>query len=225
MNKSENLTILVVDDHPFTSDAYISMISKAKDKDNYTFIKATTCEIAFTHLEANSVKGKTINMALVDINLPPFEEKNIQSGIDLAAQIREKFPLCKIIMLTMHSEHLILNRVYKNINPEGFISKNDIDFTTFPALFFKIKNGENYYSPTITKSLQSLIHNTLNWDEFDTQIIFLLEKGVQTKNMPNHIDLALSTIEKRKANIKSQLANQKITDEELISICKMLNFI
>ena len=69
------------------------------------------------------------------------------------------------------------------------------------------------------------MHNTVNWDEFDTQIILLLEKGIQTKNMPDYIDLALSTIEKRKASIKRQLGNQKITDEELISTCKTLKLI
>lgn len=225
MNKLENLTVLVVDDHPFTSDAYINLISKAKENSNYTFVKATNCEVAFKNIESLFIKGKTLDIALVDINLPPYEEEKILTGIDLAIHIRTKFPLCKIIMLTMHSEHLILNRVLKSVNPEGFISKNDIDFSTFPDIFFKIKNNENYFSPTITQSIHELMHNTVNWDEFDTQIILLLEKGIQTKNMPDYIDLALSTIEKRKASIKRQLGNQKITDEELISICKKLKLI
>lgn len=221
----KNLTILVVDDHPFTSDAYINLISKAKDSNSYTFLKATNCEAAFHIIESNALEGKTIDLTLMDINLPPFEAQKILSGSDLALIIRNKFPECKIIMLTMHSEHLILNKVLKTINPEGFISKNDIDFSTFPEIFFKIKNGQNYFSPTITKSLQALVNNTLGWDEFDTQIILLLDKGIQTKNIPNHIDLSLSAIEKRKANIKRELANQKISDQELINICKTLKLI
>jgi DNA-binding NarL/FixJ family response regulator len=225
MNKFKNLTVLVVDDHPFTSDAYINLISKNEDNCNYSFIKATNCEMAFKSIESIFIKEKTLNLALVDINLPPYPEEKILTGIDLAILIRAKFPKCKIIMLTMHSEHLILNRVFKSVNPEGFISKNDIDFSTFPDIFHKIKSGINYFSPTINNSLQELIHNTVNWDEYDTQIILLLEKGVLTKNMPNYIDLALSTIEKRKASIKRQLGTQKTTDEELISICKKLNLI
>jgi DNA-binding NarL/FixJ family response regulator len=225
MKKSKNLTVLVVDDHPFTSDAYINMILKASDENKYTFSKATNCEIAHMNIEAILSKRKNLDIALVDINLPPYEEGRILSGIDLAVFIRTKFPLCKIIMLTMHSEHLILNRVLKAVNPEGFISKNDIDFSTFPDIFFKIKSGVNYFSPTISNALQEYIHRTINWDDYDSQIILLLEKGIQTKNMPNYIDLALSTIEKRKASIKRQLGNQKITDEELISTCKKLKLI
>ena len=225
MKKSKNLTVLVVDDHPFTSDAYINLISKANDDNKYTFSKATNCKIAFKNIESILTKGKTLDMALVDINLPPYEEEKILSGIDLAVLIRSKFPLCKIIMQTMHSEHLILNRVLKSVNPEGFISKNDIDFSTFPDIFFKIKSGQNYFSPTITNSLQEFIHRIISWDDYDSQIILLLEKGIQTKIMPNYIDLSLSTIEKRKASIKRQLGNQKITDEELIITCKKLKLI
>jgi DNA-binding NarL/FixJ family response regulator len=221
----KNLTILVVDDHPFTSDAYINLISKAKDSNSYTFLKATTCEAAFHIIETNAIEGKTIDLTLMDINLPPFEEEKILSGTDLAVLMRHKFPLCKIIMLTMHSEPLILNKVMKTINPEGFISKNDIDFSTFPKIFFKIKDGTNYYSATITDSLQALLNNTLSWDEFDTQIILLLDKGVKTVNIPSYIDLSLSAIEKRKANIKRELANQKISDQELINFCKKLKLI
>lgn len=225
MNKFKNLTILVVDDHPFTSDAYINLISKKKTDHNYNFLKATNCEKAFKILEIMVNKEKNIDIALLDINLPPYEKEKILSGTDLAILIREKFPKCKIVMLTMLSEHLILNKVYKTVNPEGFISKNDIDFSTFPDIFFRIKDGEKYFSPTINKSFQSLLSNTIKWDEIDTQIIILLEKGIQTKEIPNYIDVSLSSIEKRKANIKRQLADQKITDEELINICKTLKLI
>ena len=225
MKKLKTFTILVVDDHPFTSDAYINLITKAEENHSYTFLKAISCEMAYKAIETSIKANKKIDMALLDINIPAFEKEKLFSGSDVALIVREKFPMCKIIMLTMHSEHLILNKVLKTINPEGFISKNDIDFTTFPDIFFKIKNNENYFSPTITQSLHELMHNTVNWDAYDTQIILLLEKGIQTKNIPEYIDLALSTIEKRKASIKRQLGNQKITDEELITICKKLNLI
>lgn len=225
MKKLIPFTILVVDDHPFTSDAYINLISKANETIKYNFLKATSCEMAYKVIESAVKSGKKIDMALMDINLPPYEKEKILSGSDLALVVREKFPKCKIVMLTMHSEHLILNKVLKTINPEGFISKNDIDFSTFPNIFFKIKSGENYFSPTINRSLQSLVVNTIHWDEYDTQIILLLEKGIQTKHIPEYIDISLSTIEKRKANIKRQLADQKVSDEALISICKKLNLI
>ena len=114
---------------------------------------------------------------------------------------------------------------YKLVNPEGFISKNDIDFEMFPEIFDRIVNVENYFSPTINTAIQSLVKQNLKWDEFDTQIILLLDKVIQTKDLPQYINLSLSSIEKRKAILKRQILDQKSSDKELIAKCKMLKLI
>jgi len=221
----QTLSVLVVDDHPMTTDAYINLISSTSSDVSFTFQKAATCETAFKSITQNYKTGTAIDVALVDISLPPYEEEKILSGTDLAKIIRMKFPQCKIIMLTMHTEPLLLNRVYKTIHPEGFISKNDIDFATFPALFLAILKGDVFISKTIKDSLNTLLKENVKWDEFDTQIILLLDKGIKTKELPNYIDLSLSSIEKRKANIKRNLLDQKASDDELISMCKVLKLI
>jgi DNA-binding NarL/FixJ family response regulator len=95
----------------------------------------------------------------------------------------------------------------------------------FPEIFDRIVNVENYFSTSINNAIQQLLKNALSWDEFDTQILLFLEKGIQTKDLPEYINLSLSTIEKRKAAIKTQIFNKKVTDKELIAKCKLLNFI
>ena len=95
----------------------------------------------------------------------------------------------------------------------------------FPEAFDRIVNFENYFSPSINNEIQLLLKKTLSWDEFDTQILLFLEKGIQTKDLPEYTNLSLSTIEKRKAAIKTQILNQKVTDKELIAKCKQLNLI
>lgn len=221
----EFLNILVVDDHPMTIDAYINLINDIDSNSKFSFTKATNCKTAYSSIEVYKKTKESLDVALIDINIPPFEQEKILSGTDIAKIVRLKFPLCKIIMLTMHQEHLILNKVFKTINPEGFISKNDIDFTTFPEIFLKIIKGQNYFSPTINNSLATLFKNTVKWDQYDTQIIILIEKGIKTKDLTTYIDLSLSSIEKRKANIKRQIADKKVTDDELIIICKTLKLI
>jgi DNA-binding NarL/FixJ family response regulator len=125
----------------------------------------------------------------------------------------------------MHNESLVLFNAYNQVNPEGFISKNDIDFEMFPEIFDRIVNVENYFSPSINNSIQQLLKKNLSWDEFDSQILLFLEKGIQTKDLPKYINLSLSTIEKRKAAIKTQILNQKSSDTELIERCKVLKLI
>lgn len=222
---SKGLKILVIDDHPLTSDAYINLISMSRPDLQIDFEKAVDCKTAFQQIEQHHKLNNQIDVAIIDVGLPPFKDEKITSGTDIAKIIREKFETCKIIILTMHHEALLLNDIFRTINPEGFISKNDIDFVTFPKVFSNIINQNRYISKTIYEALIALFKHNINWDEYDSQIMLLLEKGIKTKEIPNYIDLSLSTIEKRKANIKSQLLNKKGTDNDLIEVAKNLNLI
>lgn len=223
--KNRKNNILVIDDHPMNSDAYINLIRSKEEFYETIFHKGTDCQAAFKLIKQAEITETPFDVALIDISIPEYREQKLLSGTDVAILIRNTFPDCIIIMLTMHNESLVLFNAYKQVNPEGFISKNDIDFEMFPEIFDRIVNIENYFSPSINNAIQLLLKKTLSWDEFDTQILLLLEKGIQTKDLPEYINLSLSTIEKRKAAIKTQILNQKVTDKELIAKCKQLNLI
>ena len=223
--KNRKNNILVIDDHPMNSDAYINLIRSKEEFYETIFHKGTDCQAAFKLIKQAEITETPFDVALIDISIPEYREQKLLSGTDVAILIRNTFPDCIIIMLTMHNESLVLFNAYKQVNPEGFISKNDIDFEMFPEVFDRIVNVENYFSPSINNAIQLLLKKTLSWDEFDTQILLLLEKGIQTKDLPEYINLSLSTIEKRKAAIKTQILNQKVTDKELIAKCKQLNLI
>lgn len=223
--KNKKMNILVVDDHQMNSDAYINLIKSSQGKKEIIFQKAIDCYTAFKVIKQAEKTSTPIDIALIDISIPEYKEEKLLSGTDVAMLLRNSFPDCLVIMLTMHTEPLILFNVFKQINPEGFISKNDIDFEMFPEVFDRIVNIENYFSPTINTAIQSLLKQTLKWDEFDTQIILLLDKGIQTKDLPQYIYLSLSSIEKRKAILKRQILDQKSSDKELIAKCKMLKLI
>ena len=217
--------ILVVDDHPINTDAYINLITSNNSKEDMVFLKAIDCESASKVINQLERRNSPLNVALIDINIPEYRKEKLLSGTDVALLIRNSFPDCVIIMLTMHTEPLLLFNVYKQVKPEGFISKNDIDFETFPEIFKKIMSAEPFYSHAINVAIQSLLRQTFKWDEYDTQIVLFLDKGIKTKNLPQYINLSLSTIEKRKATLKNQILDRKATDNELIQNCKLLKLI
>ena len=70
-----------------------------------------------------------------------------------------------------------------------------------------------------------MIQKNINWDNHDSKILQLIEEGIKTINLPNFIPLSLSTIEKRKANIKKQLIMDAGSDKELLDAARNLGFI
>ncbi|RTY83125.1 response regulator transcription factor [Flavobacterium sp. ZB4P23] len=209
--------LLLVDDHPITIDGYVNILTTSKDHDTLIdFTTAYSCEEAYVKITKRYLSQKTFDLAFLDISLPPYEIKNIQNGIDLGALIRQYFPKCKIILLTMHSEPLLIHNAIKKINPEGFILKNDINALSLVTAYLSIMQGHKFYSATITKVLSQAILKKLNFDAIDCQILELISRGIKTKDMTKHLNLSLSAIEKRKAAIKNKLLKDKRSDKELI---------
>lgn len=220
------LNILIVDDHPMTVDSYINLLSYSSlQEENLHFIKSYNCEEAFNKINLYEKQNILIHFALLDISIPPYKDLQINNGVDLASLLRKKFPLCKVVLLTMHSEALTVDKIIKEIKPEGFISKSDINFELFPVICQKVLNGELYKSPTIIESQRELLKKNISWDNHDSQILILLAEGVKTVNLPNYIPLSMSAIEKRKANIKDQLLEGKGGDKDLIDKAKKLGLI
>lgn len=220
------LNILIVDDHPMTVDSYVNLLSD----DSFGiiepfFFKSYNCEEAYKKIMSLFKQNIKIDFAILDVNLPPYEEQNISNGIDLASLIRKNHPSCKILLLTMHTEAFIVNRIIKSIIPDGFISKCEINFESFPVVCKKILSGETFHSDEIIKSQKKLIQRNVDWDEYDSQILILLSQGVKTVNIPEYIPLSISSIEKRKANIKSHLLLGKGGDTELLNKARQLGYI
>lgn len=221
-----NLNILIVDDHPMTVDSYINLLSDDIFQRTHShFIKSYNCEDAYNQIFYYLKQNRNIDFALLDISLPAYKELNINNGIDLASLLREKFTNCKIVLLTMHSEPLIVDKIIKGIRPEGFIAKSDINFELFPIICKKILNGDTFLSNTIIESQRELFKKNINWDIHDNQILILISQGVKTVNLPNYISLSMSAIEKRKANIKDQLLKGKGNDKDLIEKAKKLGLL
>lgn len=220
------MNILVVDDHPMVADSYVNLLSDNDFQEKIPlFIKSYDCEDAYKKINSCHKQNINIDLALLDISIPPYKELNINGGTDLALLLRERFSNCKIVLLTMHSEPLIVDQIIKGIKPEGFISKNDINFELFPIICKKIIEGDIFRSDTIIESQRKLFKENINWDNHDNDILILISQGVKTVNLPDYIPLSMSAIEKRKANIKDQLLNKKGSDKDLISKAKKLGLL
>lgn len=218
------INVLMVDDHPPIIEGYKAILSFNTFGYEINTVAAYNCEAAY-NIITNTSKPIAFDVVFIDVTLPPFVDKNINSGEDLVILVKQYLPNAKIVILTSHAESLVLHRILNDCKPEGLLVKSDFLSDEFLVAFDTILKGGSYYSTTVKNQKHELISGDKTLDSYNIQIIILLSQGVKTKNFHDHINLSTSAIEKRKAVIKDYFGITKGTDEDILREARKLGFI
>jgi two-component system response regulator NreC len=218
------LKILMVDDHPSMIEGYKIILSYNNLGLEIETTAVYNCESAYSTITNKSNK---INFDLVflDFSLPPYEEMNIKSGQDLAMLTKIHLPNAKIVMLTSHTEAILLYDIIRTVEPHGLLVKSDFSAEELLFAFDKIMGNEIYHSTTVTQNLREILSKSSILDQENRQIITLLSQGIKTKNLPSYLNISISAIEKRKVNIRDYFNLQKGSDEDIIREAKKLGLV
>ena len=198
----------MIDDHPSMIEGYKSILSFNDLNYEIQVTPAYNCESAYYYI-VDEQNESAYDVVFIDLSLPAFPEQKIFSGHDLARLVRKHMPTTKIIILTSHIEAFLLYKIHREIEPEGFLVKSDFSAQELLSAFNQIVSGEKYKSRTVQQNIKEVMANDFLLDEYYQQIITLLAQGIKTKNMPEHINITLSAIDKRKAHIK-EFFNSKL---------------
>lgn len=214
----------MVDDHLTQIEGYKAVLQYNKSGYQIDTIARQNCKDAYDFI-SNSPEAEKIDIAFLDLNLPPYEEMKIFSGEDLALFIKSKYPDIKIVILTSHTEAFRLYNILKTIQPTGLLVKSDFTSEELINAFDVIVNNGFYYTETVEKSKKELISRESYLDSYNRKIIELLSQGIKTKNIPEYINLSQSAIEKRKNQIKNYFCIEKGGDEDIVREARKLGFI
>lgn len=216
--------LLIIEDHPAMIAGYKSILAFNKCGFDIDITTTDSCSSAYKIL-TNPSPLIDFDVIFLDVILPPDEEHKIFSGEDLALVARKYLPLSKIIMLTSHTEAFVLYSIVKKISPEGLLVKSDFSPEELLIAFEEIFKGATYQSATVRKSIRDMLKSSTYFDSYNRKIISLLSQGIKTKNMPNHLGLSISAIDKRKSVIKSFFGIEKGTDEDIIRAARKNGFV
>lgn len=218
------MKILIVDDHPMTVDGYVSALSKNTDSLFLpVFTKAYDCENAYTIITSVANTVNHFDLAIMDEGLPPYEEKGIKSGSDVALYLNKKMPNCKIIMITAHTEVLLIYNITKNIHPDGLIIKNEITPDNLSLIVKEVLSGGQYQSQMVKSCILEIWKKELMIEDYNRQILFYLSKGFKIKDIEQTMSISSSAIQKR--IIKMKKAFDISDDSGLVREAFRLGFI
>ena len=193
------MNFVLIDDHPFILEGYGNVI-----KQNYPqskIVKLASCKEVFDYFETNS-QSKLTDIALIDFNIPAYEDKKIKNGIDAANMVRKIIPYCKIIMLTAHTEKIFILDIIKNVKPDGFFTKGELTPENLKNLIENVLNHEKFYSDFIQETFNESLDDKSLIDDYNRQILYLLSKGYKIIELDKIIPISCSVIQKRIAKMK-----------------------
>jgi DNA-binding NarL/FixJ family response regulator len=219
-----SIKILIVDDHPLQIEGYKSILQYNLETFEIETTVCYNCEEAYSII-VNTEASLHFDVVLLDRSLPPYPEKKIYSGEDLALLTREHSPKSKIMILTSHAEAFVIYDLVQKVRPDGVLIKSDFDGDELLVAFSSVLNGAIYYSQTVKDSIKELLSRENYLDVINRQIIVLLAQGLKNKTIALQLNLSDSAIEKRKSKLKDFFFISKSTDEELVQEARKMGFI
>lgn len=220
----DNLTVLIVDDHPLIAKAYRETL-EIVFADRSEELKIIECYNIDQTLELmENKKFDEVDLVFLDIRLPKSSDGSFISGEDLGIKIRENYD-CKILISTTFNDNYRIYSIFKSIDPDGFMIKNDL---TEKELFLAINgmfDGNPYYSKTVLQLMRMELNQDYYLDEIDRQLLYEISLGTKMKNLPNILPLSIAGIEKRKRNLKILFDVENSGDKGLILAAKEKGFI
>ena len=198
------MKILVVDDHPLTVEGYIySLTQNLKWDEEMVFERANDCEAAFLQIETAVGSKQPFDLAIVDYGLPEYKVKGWKNGGHIVSYIKDIMPNCKTMILTAHTEVLLVYNIIKNVRPHGLAIKNDITPSNLPEMIHDILKGNYFLSPLVRQCHGEVLKKELMFDDNNRLILLYLSKGYRMSDLEEHIPLAAITIRKRIAKMKA----------------------
>jgi len=204
------IKILIVDDHQIVRDGIKRILTDENDIDLIGSVGKGSEALDF-------IKSNRPDIVIADLSMPNM------SGIELTEKIVSMYPEVKVLILSMFSnEEYIVMAI--QAGAKGYLSKQDSTTAILLEALRSIANGEEYYSPSISRIvLNNFINNAKNTNVGDIvkkhqltsrekEILKLYVEGFTNNEIADRLNLSVFTVKTHKNNIM-QKYNFKSTVE------------
>jgi len=190
--KPPKIKIAIVDDHQIVIDGIKSLL---ENEDDFSIDVCTTSSVEMLDL----LSKIPVDILLTDIMMPQL------NGQELAKKVKDRFPLIRILALSMSGQGDTINEMIKDADIAGYVLKNIGKKDLIDALH-KIAGGGIYFSDEILNELDKFSHvKKQNEDAHLTareiEIIGLIEGELSNKEIADTLYISERTVETHRKNI------------------------
>ena len=193
-------TILIADDHPIFRKGLRTLLT---ENPGLSIVGETGDGKQVVQL----LREKKPDVLLLDLNMPGTD------GIDIASAIQQDAIRVKIIVLTMHKEEEIFNKVM-DLGVDGYVLKESATLELHDAI--KAVVDETYYvSPVLSRYLlrrrgqiTALFHRHPGLQELTTaerKILKLIAENKTSKEISDILSISIRTVDNHRLSICRKL--------------------
>lgn len=203
---SNEIRIMVTDDHQIVLDGIKSLINRIP---GFKLVAE-----AHNGREAlDLLKHLHVDVCLMDLDMPEM------NGMEATALIKEKYPVVKVLVLTMHNEKALINKVMES-GASGFVLKNSTQDELMEAIK-KVHDGQQYFSAEVTMTLLSKTEHRTSSNlqtpvdlsqltERETEILRLIAEGYSNKEIGERLFISHRTVDTHRTNLMKKLGVHNI---------------
>jgi two-component system, NarL family, nitrate/nitrite response regulator NarL len=188
----QTIKIAIVDDHQIIIDGLVAILGKYE-----TLAIVATANNAVDMLLL--LETHAVDILLTDVMMPGM------SGLELAKQVRQRYPQIKIIALSMSGQVQTVSHMIEDADIAGYLLKQSSGDELAMAIK-KVHAGGIYFQESILNDLQLLSHQKkpavpTHVTNREKQLIALIEKNYSNKEIAASLNISLLTVETHRKNI------------------------
>jgi len=190
--------LIIVDDHKMFLDGLMSIL---KTESNYNIIY-TAKHGGLVQKYINNNPGETVDLVITDISMPEVD------GIILNNWLKNKNPLIKTLVVSMHNRPDIIDQLIEN-DVDGYVPKNARK-EEFIIAIESILKGEKYFSKEITdiylkNKFAKKKEREIRLTKREIEVISLIAEEFTTQEIADKLCLSKHTIESYRKNLITKL--------------------
>lgn len=194
------IRIIVVDDHPIVRDG----LRMALDSIEHLHV----IDVASNGLEALvMIKKNQPDILLTDISMPEM------NGLELTAEVVKKYPLIRVIILSMHDHETYINNCIQ-AGAHGYLLK-DSEKSELILAIEKVSIGEKYFSKNVSQILVNGLYkdtsnkgedeNSCRLSKREAQVLQIIAEGLSNKEIATRLFLSIRTVGAHRYNIMQKM--------------------
>ncbi len=190
--------ILIADDHGVLRAGLRALLNGEQD------LKVVG-EAAEGHEALRMAGDLQPDIVLLDLSMPNL------NGIEVARQIKERFPAMSVLILTVHEDEGLLQEAIR-VGASGYIIKRAVESELINAIR-AVSRGEMYVHPAMTRALMKELAPRPVPDSDparlltrrEMEVLRFIAQGHTNRQIADSLCLSVRTVESHRANLMSKL--------------------